>query len=265
MIRKLTAIFCFVLLAFGSARAQDSLQYNSEKQPTMEDLLRVHEKFEYEVRYSFFKLGTIYVEVVGDSLYHGVHTKHLLTVIKSNPGIPFVGKEENRYHSLFVPGDSLPHTEVFWTDNVDENEFGDTRYIFDRKKNLVYGFDHDEPQDTLALQEPASSGHIVFYLSRLFAGAARSFKIPIYIDFKKGYLSAESGKKVYKRKYDAFDHPIDTYFMEGNADVNGPFGFSGKFKAWFATDDLRIPVEAQVKVWLGHVKVKLTKYSRTTE
>jgi len=64
------------------------------------------------------------------------------------------------------------------------------------------------------------------------------------------------------RSYEAFDEDIETYMSEGRADINGPFGFRGKFKSWFSTDDLRIPVEAHVRVIFGNVKVRLISYER---
>jgi len=263
--------FCLVLMlvvvGLQKGSAQSSPKFDAQSgPPTMNELLQVHEKFVYEVKYGFFKLGKVYVDIVGDTLSRGVKTWHLQTIIKSNPGIPFVGREENHYNSLMAVGkDGKPYTTVFWTDNVDEGEYNDTRYIFNRKEGKVYSFEKGEPKDTLNLEEPASSGHIVFYFSRLFAGTHQSYRIPIYISHEKGYLTANNTTHTEEREYAAFDHPVKTYKSEGNADVDGPFGFRGKFTAWFGADSLRLPLEAHVKVWLGHVKVRLIKYTRTTK
>lgn len=258
----ITLALMFYLLVPKGVQGQQ-LEYTHDRPPTIDELLNVKETFVYEVKYSFFKLGKITVEVVGDTVSRGYHAYHLKTIIRSNPSIPFMGKEENHYNSLMV-AEKLPFSTVFWTDNVDEDEYDETRYVFDREKKKVYTFEMHEPQDTLDLVEPASSGHITFYFSRLFAGSDRGFSIPIYINHKKGKLTGYNTTDTTMRTYDALsEDPIPTFKMEGDADLEGPFGFRGKFTSWFSADDLRIPLEAHVKVWLGHVKVRLIKYTRT--
>jgi hypothetical protein len=257
-------ILLFGMLWSMPAQAQvdpDSvLQLGDYDNPTMQELLNVTEHFEYKVSYGFITLGYISVDVLGDSLYNGVETYHLRTVIRSAKGLPFVGDEENHYNSLMAPGDSLPYTMVFWTDNLDEGIRNETRYEFDHQKEIVYTYEEGEPIDTLDTKEPASSGHIVFYLSRLFAGGPKPYHIPIYISHEEGSLSSWGNQETEMREYKAFTRPIPTYRMEGKADVKGPFGFSGKFTSFFAADELRVPLEAHVKVWIGSVKVRLTKY-----
>lgn len=230
--------------------------------PSMEELLSVNEKFVYNVTYGFFTLGKIYVETVYDTTFQGKECFYLETEIRSNHSIPLIGREINRYGSFVEVADSLPRTLQFQFDNVDEDIMQETRYFFDRDSRQVFTFEMGEPVDTLELEEPASSGHIVFYLSRLFAGTVKPYDIPIYINHEKGGLRAESDPHVEMRKYEAFDKPIPVYRAEGYADVDGPFGFSGRFISFFSADKWRIPLEGNVKVWLGYAKVRLIKYSR---
>ncbi|MGM0588552.1 MAG: DUF3108 domain-containing protein [Bacteroidota bacterium] len=244
---------------------QTVLELGPYQPPTMEELLNSQEYFEYEVRYGFIKLGNIEVEILGDSLYRGKRTYHLRTIIRSAPGLPFVGEEENQYHSLMAVRDSIPYTMVFWTDNVDENIYEETRYEFYHDRGVVHTFEEGEPVDTLDIQQPASSGHIVFYLSRLFAGSTTPYNIPVYINHEEGWLKSKGDLSIDKREYRAFSSPIPTYRMDGKADVRGPFGFSGRFTSFFAADRLRVPLEAHVKVWIGWVKVRLSKYELKSE
>ncbi len=277
MIKK-RSLFCLLVLGLlaglpvpctadaKSAEARDSSRRvvgEPPGAPGMEVLISANEKFVYNVKYSFFTLGKIYVEIVGDSLYKGRHTYHLKTSIESNPSIPFLGKEVNHYHSLMFTADSTPRTAVFWTDNVDEGIYEETRYEFDRQSGKVYTFKEGEARDTLELEEPASSGHIMFYFSRIFAGSNHSYRVPIFIDHEKGYVKIENSRQTDRREYEAFDQPVDTYLTTGYADINGPFGFRGDFKAWYVADPFRIPVKAHMKVWLGNVKVRLIKYTRS--
>jgi hypothetical protein len=234
-----------------------------EEPPPVSELLRWHEVLTYEVRYSFFKLGEVKVEVIGDTLYGGRQGWHLRSVITSSPGVPFVGREENHYNTIFEQTNALPHTLVFWTDNVDEGKFDESRYVFDYRANKVYGREEQET-DTLDLEEPASSGQLIFVISRLFAGTNESYRIPIFLNLDKGYLEVVNTTNTEMREYKAFEEPVETYYSEGSTTIEGPFGFSGDFKAWFSTGGLRIPLEAHVKVWLGNVRVKLIDYQKQT-
>jgi hypothetical protein len=233
-----------------------------ERPPTMDEMLKWKETFTYEVRFSFFKLGKVQTTVIRDTTYNGQKVWWLQTVITSNSGIPFVGEEENHYNTFMVATDSLPYTQLYWRDNVDEQEFNAERYIYDYDNEKVYLSKQGEPTDTLQLTEPSSSGQLIFYYSRLFAGTDKSYRLPVYLEGEKGYINGINSAEIETREYKAFEEPVKTYFSEGDADIDGPFGFRGKYKAWYIADDLRIPAEAHAKVWLGNVKVRLIDYKK---
>jgi hypothetical protein len=265
---KKSALFAFaiclcIVLPVQTNAQQNNLTFNHpDRAPTMQELLNWKEVFTYEVRYSFFKLGEVETTIVRDTTYDGQKMWWLRTIITSNPGIPFVGKEENHYNTLMVETDSLPYTELYWRDNVDEEEFDDERYVFDYENEQVYYSEKGTAIDTLALTERASSGQLIFYYSRLFAGTDKPYRLPVYLEGEKGYINGSNSSDIEMREYDAFEEPVKTYFSEGDANIDGPFGFRGKYKAWYIADDLRIPAEAHARVWLGNVKVKIIDYQK---
>jgi len=258
----LAAFLCFV--SFGSAAGQE-LTFERDQPPTTQMLMDARETFEYEVRYGFFTLGWVDVELLPDTTYSGETVHHMRTRIRSNSKIPFVGNRIVNYESLFSFNDDWFYSHEFWRDDINDEVYDKLRVIFDRSEDLTYFFDEGEPTDTLALEEPASGGDIVFYYSRMFAGIDEPYELPVYIEGEKSYLTASSSPETDMRSYDAFDEDVETYFSEGTTDADGPFGFSGKFKSWFLTDDLRVPVEAHVKVIFGNVKVRLISYERHDE
>lgn len=265
--RRLLFIGMIVALSAAASPAMqpssgaDSLIVESDSAPEMDELLNWHEVFTYEVRYSFFRLGEVKVEVVSDTLYRDQEAWYIRTIITSNPGIPFVGREENHYNSIFTTTDSLPHELVYWTDDVDENEFENSRYEYDYVAGKVYARDGEE-RDTLDIEEPASSGQLIFLISRLFAGTPNDFTIPVYLNLEKGYIEVTNTLKTEMREYKAFDKPVKTYYSEGESSIDGPFGFRGSFKSWYLADDLRVPMEAHLRVWLGNVRIKLIEYTK---
>src|SRR6056297_2650679 len=236
---KIGSLFALISfqLTIAAAFGQE-FTYDRDEPPTTDMLMNVKETFEYEVRYGFFTLGWVDGE------------------------IPFVGKDIVNYESLFSHNDKWFYAHEFWRDDIHDENYDRLRVDFDRTEELVYFYEEGEPTDTLALEEPASGGDIVFYYSRMFAGIEDSYELPVYIEGEKSTLTASSSSKTEMRSYDAFEDDVETYFSEGTTDADGPFGFSGRFKSWFMTDDLRIPLEAHVKVIFGNVKVRLIDYER---
>ncbi|HLR25849.1 MAG TPA: hypothetical protein VK112_08255 [Fodinibius sp.] len=261
---KLLLVFIFIGYCSVPAGAQQTLlsYQQSYDPPAMQDLLKWKETFTYEVNYSFFTLGTVQTTIVRDTTYEGEQLWWLQTKIISDPSIPFMDKEINHYNTFFVATDSLPYTRLYWRDNVDEDEFNAERYDFDYEAGKVYISNDGEPKDTLELNEPSTSGQLIFYYGRLFAGSDQDYRLPVYLEGEKGYIDVQNNRNSEIREYPAFNNPVKTYSSRGNAHIDGPFGFSGKFKAWFVADNLRIPAEAHAKVWLGNVKVRLVDYNK---
>lgn len=264
-LKHLLSNFLFLFLAAVPvvfAQADFTYERDREQTPSMDEMLEAREIFEYEVKYGFFTLGWVDVELLPDTTYNGEKAYHLRTTMRSNSRLPLMGTRIVNYESIFQYNEKWPYSFVFWRDDVHEEEYDSARIIFDRKSEAVRFYEFGEPTDTLALKEPASGGDIIFYYSRKFAGLEEVYTLPAYIEGDMGLVTAKSGPKTEMREYDAFDEPIETYRSEGNADVDGPFGFNGNFKSWFSTDDLRVPVEAHVRVIFGNVKVRLINYER---
>ncbi|MFD2533341.1 DUF3108 domain-containing protein [Gracilimonas halophila] len=261
---KKVLLLLFTTLLVIPAFAQHDYPSSEKEPPDMEELFSVKETFRYEVKYGFFKLGWVNVRLLSDTLYQDQERKHILTEIESNGSIPFVGDELDQYHSLFyVNEDGLPVESKYWKDNVDEEEYEEIVYWFDRDLGKVYYKEEDDTRDTLDLEDPATSGHLIFYFSRLFAGSEENFKLPVYVTKKKGYIYAENSLEKEERRYKPFDEPIMAYRLDGSTEnIEGPFGFSGDFRAWYLDDDLRVPLEARVKVFWGNVIVRLIEYTR---
>ncbi|MFY0684936.1 MAG: DUF3108 domain-containing protein [Balneola sp.] len=263
MQKALFILFGWILVSFNIF-GQHSYPSSSTEQPTMEDIFSVKETFKYEVKYGFFKLGWVEVELRSDTLYNGSTNKHLVTEIRSNSKIPLVGTEIDFFHSLFyVNENGLPVSSYYWKDNVDEGKFKEIIYEFDRQKNEVRYKEEDDTRDTLDLVDPATSGQEIFLFSRLYAGSDTESELPVYVTKKLGYITMKNSSEVEMRNYAPFEDEVKTYLSEGTTkNIDGPFGFSGNFRAWYLADDLRVPLEARVKVLFGNAIVRLIEYSR---
>lgn len=263
--KHLSANILFFLLAaafISELAAQDEFTYDRNEPPTMQMLIDAREVFEYEVSYGFFTLGWIDVELLPDSTYNGKPAYHMRTTMRSNSRVPLIGKSIVNYENLFQFNEKWPYSFLFWRDDIHDEEYNRYRIEFDRDSSMVHFYERGEYMESLDLVEPASGGDIIFYYSRMFAGMDEPYKLPVYIENELGYVESVSSNRTEMRSYDAFDEDIETYRSDGIADINGPFGFRGRFKSWFATDDLRVPVEAHVRVIFGNVKVRLISYER---
>tara|TARA_B100000989_G_scaffold298814_1_gene290049 strand:- start:3145 stop:4083 length:939 start_codon:yes stop_codon:yes gene_type:complete len=231
-------------------------------QPTVSEILNAGEWFRYEVSYGFFTLGWVEVSILPDSLYNGQVHHHLFTRMISNDRLPLIGYERDEFNTLFyVNREGLPVSSLFWKDNIDEEKMYEIVYRFDSTSGQVYYKEEDETTGILSLVKPATAGHIVFIYSRLFAGGGMKTRLPVYVGKKLGYLDFDHSSISELRTYEAFEDSVATYKTTGRTvDIVGPFGFSGRFEAFFAQDNFRIPLEARVKMFLGSAVVKLIEY-----
>lgn len=229
----------------------------------MDALLSIKETLEYEIKYSFFTVGWITVEIVSDSTFRGKHTRWLQTRIRSNSKIPLVGTEMDHFNTLFsVDSAGIPYTDFFWKDNLDEGLEKEIYYDFDHQLGEVRYKEEDDTRDTLDIVPHATAGQLSLYISRLYAGSDSTYRMPVYVSKKLGYVIGENTTKKERRKYKPFGK-VDTYISYGDTeDIEGPFGFSGKFRAWFLDDELRVPLEARMRVFLGNVIVRIIDYKR---
>ncbi len=231
--------------------------------PDIHTLQNINERFTYEVRYGFLRLGDVHVYLKGDTLYQDTPAVHMVTEMVSNRRLPLIGYREVHYHSFLAYNDSIPYGLRFWQNSLHRDKFERYLYEFDYASGNVYSFEEGEAVDTLDLSRPGDGGPAVMYYSRMFAGTAGDRTYPIYIDHEQSEIEMSFTDRQESYDSPAFpDEDIKAYIMNGNADFEGPFGFSGEFTAFYKDDDLRIPLEARVSIWLGSVRVRLTEYER---
>jgi hypothetical protein len=239
-----------------------SKTFFASPQPTISQVLNVKENLIYSVHYGFLTLGTVILEPIRDTTYNGKKVFYARTIIRSNPSIPFVGRKERHYHSIFAKNDTTAYGLSFWTDSIHDNEYNDSRYEYDYKNSMVYISEFGVPTDTLKLDGLGDSGPSLHYITRLYAGMDVRRNYPIYISNEKGNVDMNYTSRVDRISSEAFGGTVNAFYSDGNAALKGPFGFSGVYKAWHSTNECRTPLEAHVRVWVGNVRVKLQNYER---
>ncbi len=230
--------------------------------PSVEELWSTREYFEYSVRYGPFHLGTITVEVRPDTLYNGKYYRYAEATIKGNPKLPFVSKKEQVFSSLMAHNDTIPYDILYWKDDLEKDEKKNEIYRLDYQKGKVFVTIKGQPEDTLALDEPSVCGPAYFFYTRIFAGTNKHLKVPLYVNQEKNYITMDNTMTIENINCSIYPGGhILTYTSSGNANFDGPFGFKGYYRAWYAIGHMKIPVQAYLRVWLGNVKIRLVKYT----
>lgn len=257
-----TVLLCLtVLLVLFSISAGRALLMQPEHEPPdLEQLFGEKESFHFEVRYSFFTLGDMYVSS-SDTTIDGRDFIHLEAVIESNSGNPFVGNKKYSYNSILSRNGSIAYGNHFWVDKLHRDAFKDIEYIFDYENEKVYSSIVEESiRDTLELVGPADGGMSLFFNGRSYAGTESQQRYPIYIDNGLEYITITNTLERDKVDSDVLGDDTEVFISYGAADIDGPFGFSGDFVSRFAAGPRRIPLEAKAKVWIGNVSVSLKDY-----
>jgi hypothetical protein len=58
----------------------------------------------------------------------------------------------------------------------------------------------------------------------------------------------------------ANDTKVSSHFVDGMILLKGIAGVTGPYKGWFSTDRQRVPLKAELKVFIGSVKVELESW-----
>lgn len=228
--------------------------------PDLQQMFGERESFHYQVRYGFMRLGDMYVSS-SDTVVNGRPLLHLEAVIESNSGIPVMGSRKYSYNSLLARNDSTAYGHYFWVDKLHRDSFKNIEYTFDYENSKVYSsIVDDDIRDTLALVGPADGGMSLFFNGRTHAGTESRQRHPIYIDNELEYITITNTLERETIDNAALGDDIETFLSYGEADINGPFGFSGNFISRYDTSDRRIPVEARASVWIGNVRIRLVDY-----
>jgi hypothetical protein len=235
-------------------------------QPSPEQLRPIREYFLYEVHYGPFRLGFVEIHPVVDTVYAGIPALKYKMVMRSNPKLLFLGNKREHYYSVFAEKGDKTYGLEFLSDDIDSEIMKEILMVTDTLSKAVHIEFRPEKDEFYQKELPWAPysllGPDIYYFSRLFAGKDTLIKSPIYVDTTLQEIALRYESRPEKRHYLAFPDSVETVKLYGDAPFTGPFGFNGKFYAWYGTDSLRIPLEAHADVWIGAVKVKLIEYKR---
>lgn len=230
--------------------------------------LQVGEELEYAVSYSFFSIGTISFKILDKGVRNGRTIFKARAIIDSNPSlnwlkevhIRFYGEiDDSIYSHYWISEDSSAsridyHSLTF--------NYSDSELVYQKGIILPSGVQSVVNLDTIHVTRPGQDGLSLFFYARKNAQQKKEATVPVYIDNKEANAHINFRDKIEDADLDAVDYPVETVFLDGQADFVGVAGMTGGFRGWFSNDVARIPIVARLNVWIGSIKVELKSWKR---
>jgi hypothetical protein len=259
----------WLLFSEGTGKTEElDSAYREETQASRASCLQAGEELEYQVSYSFFNIGTVYLKILEREEREGRVVYKAKTVIESNPGlrwlkevhIRFYGEMDDSMFSYYWIGEDSSSIGV----NYNSLHFDYDRGLLIYQKGKVgsLGERRNTRVDTIQIKSRGQDGQSLFYYARENAREKRQMNIPTFIENKEVTTSINFHNKIEEVEINAVDYPVETVFLDGRADFVGVAGLTGGFRGWFSNDEARIPILARMGVWLGSIKVELKSWYR---
>ena len=234
------------------------------QQNKLGDFLVVGEELNYEVSYTFIKLGSIKMKVTDKYYNNGRAIYKTISYIDSY-NIPLVS-----LHNVFeseIDEDMFSHK--FLASELINKDWRYTKYILNYSKNRAFmekGYasrNYIEMKDTADLKNKKhQDGLSLFFYARAMLYSQKSIDIPVLMNEKSEITTIKY--PCWKDKVDisAVDYPVDVMKFEGRADWVGILGLTGGFSGCFSNDNARIPIVARMNVILGSIYLELKSWNR---
>ena len=222
------------------------------------------EELVYEVSFLGIGLGTIKIISKGEVELNGKKVNNAYCEMKSYSGIPFV-----ELHAFFDSwfDKSLTFSYQFIGNNkADANNWDYQKIITDYPNKKVYIEEWKYKEQTMNkwvdFDKKLNDGCSLFFFARQFTDYGKSIKVPTVINNQLESTTLNFSKKREMVEIDAIKYPVKTIYFDGKAEWEAIYGLTGKFKGWFSDDEARVPIKAEMNVYVGSVKIELIKWTR---
>ena len=222
------------------------------------------EELIYKVKWGFLRLGTLKIQVLDPLQIDDQKIFHIRLYLDSNPVLFFVNM--HNVYDTFIDEHLQPHMHLSQEkiDNVDYRSIH--RINYDESTVHVQLINLQDPTqnltDTVKFSQPPYDGISMTFYARATTENVRRDTLLSYFGNKQGNVLINfRGKQQSPLNRWAKDHD-HLYFVDGNIMLVGIAGLTGPFMGWFSTNPQRIPIKAQLKVFLGNVHVELEEVSQ---
>ncbi len=218
----------------------------------------------YEVSFMGLSIGEIKIRSIGNEKLNKADVVHIRASIKTYDNIPFI-KADAVYDSWLDNSFNFSHkleatihhdktkTEQFVTEfNFNNWTIGFTKYI---NKKLI-----EEKTVNTAIKYCEGMG-LVFLIRKLL-NLNKAVTVPTIMGYDTSSTVLNFRGVRENIAVSAFDGKVDSWCISGKGRWTGVYGVTGDFKAWFSNDLARVPLKAQLKLYIGMVDVELKQCRR---
>ena len=223
---------------------------------------QVGEELVYKVNWLFIRLGTLKIQVLDKLTMDGSTVYHTKMFIDSNPLLLFVNIHS--VYESYINEDFYPH--LFLAEEKIEGVTYWTEYRFNYADSVIY-VKMTNTEDTtevivkqLPLDERLQDGMSLVFYARGNVHLQKKKKLTAFYEAQKGKLDINIRGKKRKIQIAAINSSLPAYELDGKAHFKAIAGFGGYYRGWFSTDNQRVPLKAEMKVFVGKVKIELEKW-----
>ena len=92
--------------------------------------------------------------------------------------------------------------------------------------------------------------------TRAHVNMHKSHTLWVFIEDRIGNVDLNLKGEAGKLEIDGIDEKMATFFVDGELHVKGIAGVTGPFKGWFSRDHQRVPLLAEMEVFIGIPSVR---------
>ena len=216
------------------------------------------EELIYKVKYSFFNLGTIKMQVrqvPGDFVPKRYHI-HML--IESNPLLFWV--DNHSVYDSYID-ENLRVLKFVSNENM-EGEIYRAEYTFDYRDSIITRrlYDRDDvlkKSDKQKIRPNMIDGISLIFFARANAHKKVRDTVYTFIENKSGDVIFNFKNEKHHTKSESLPEGLETVYFDGQLNISGIAGVSGPFSAYFSRDASRVPFVSYMKVFIGSVELEL--------
>lgn len=220
---------------------------------------QIGEELTYKVSWEFIRIGTVSLSVVDTVTIHGAKTYHLKMKIDSSPWLFFVNMHSE--FDSYLTEDTYPRL-LICKEEIDGDDY-DSRYQFDyENKEIVIHHEGVENPDKkidkrMPLEKQIQDGISIIFYARKNCTTSKKEKLFVIAEAKEGVLDINFTGKTKDIEISIAQNKAPAYYINGEAHFKSIAGFSGGYKGWFSLDERRVPLAAEMKVFIGSVYLEL--------
>jgi hypothetical protein len=260
----------FLSLAFLSVLVLSITYSDDHLQQASRSFYAEGEELVYKVSWFGIKIGTIRLKSLSQPDLSETVKRKAVAYIDSRSGLPFVDIHLIAYTEM----DSSCNSLGYYSYEKQDGGWKKITYQYHVLEQMVIVEEAsqeklDSPpsnsviRDTLHIAgNPIQDAISLIFLGRHLCQVRESFSFSIISNEKLGEMLFYPLRPQAKVNIDAWEKPIQVVELSGTMKVDGIFGITGDFKGWFSDDTEAIPITAEMKFFLGSVKIELEQWNR---